>query len=143
MPTISIYAASPEARETIVSTLEAEADLEVRDAGDRAPRRLGGSHESDVLLMVMDLPPAERLQILGLVWRSDHPPRTLFLECPPHAADEEDVETDSRDRLLSAIRSLADGEADCERLSIAFGPAPAERRDATTAAADEPLPVAV
>lgn len=142
MPKISIYAASPETRETIASILEAEADLEVHDGGDRAPRRLDGSHESDVLLMVMDLPPAERLQILGLVWRSDHPPRMLFLECPADAADE-DAEAPSPDRLLAVIRSLADGEADCERLSIAFGPAPAERRDATTPAPDEPLPVAV
>ncbi len=142
MSRVSIYAVSRQAREAIASMVRAEDDLEPHDGGERAPRRLEAS-EQDVLLVSTDLDPAERLQILGLAWRSNHPPRMLFFECPPEAPPTGRcvVAAEDRERCLAAIRGMGEGTPAADRIRLSLRAAPSRedsRRD--DAERDETVP---
>ncbi|MDX1661067.1 MAG: hypothetical protein R3326_04685 [Gemmatimonadota bacterium] len=120
MQRISIYAASSAVREALATWLERYDDLDVHDGGDRAPRDLDGELEKDVLLVATDLPPAERLEILGRIWRSNHPPRVVFVEygSDGRGPDPGRVDPEDRERCLDVIRRLIDGGSSSERISI-------------------------
>lgn len=141
MPRVTIYAATPGMREALETVVRMDDDLELRDGGDRAPRSLDDPREGDVLLMTGDLPPAERLQILGLVWRSNHPPGTLFVD-----GDRDErrsgswvVEPADRERCLASIRALAGGESLTRRLTVSFRAGPAGDAAAGRAAANDEI----
>lgn len=143
MSRVSIYAVSREAREAIASLVRAEDDLELHEGGDRAPRRLEVASERDVLLVSTDLDPSDRLQILGLAWRSNHPPRMLFFECSSEAPATGRcvVATKDRERCLAAIRGTADGEPGDDRIRLSLRAAPSRedpRRDGAECAETVP-----
>lgn len=145
MSRVSIYAVSREAREAIASLVRAEDDLEPHDGGDRAPRRLEDASERDVLLVSTDLEPSERLQILGLAWRSNHPPRMLFFDCSPEAPSTGRfvVAAEDRERCLAAIRGMAEGEPGDDRIRLSLRAAPSRegsQRDAAERAEAEAVP---
>lgn len=122
MPRVTIYAGKPETLAAITAAVRMDDDLEVRIGGNRAPGRMEDAREDDVVLVTTDLPSAERLQILGLVWRSNHPPRTLFVECRGEGrrSDSCFVESADRERCLAAIQALAAGESITTRLTISL-----------------------
>lgn len=126
MSRVSIYAESREAREAIASMVRSQDDLEAHDGGDRAPRRLEDTREQDVVLVSTDLAPPERLQILGLVWRSNHPPRMLFFEYSPKAPSTGRcvVAAEDREPCLAAIRGTAESEPGDDRISLSLRAAP-------------------
>lgn len=121
MSRISIYARNESVRDATSRLVEALDDVELIDIGDRAPRRLPEPQEGDVLVLGLDLPVADRLEILGQVWRTLRAPRILFLACDDDGgASGETCRIDDGDgeRLVASIRELFDGARDSARVGV-------------------------